>query len=462
MDEGEAVATRVVANMDPPVAIAGLSQCIRVFDPGIFEPTASTDDGLGRLRVRSAGSLECEVGGYVVHARTAEAWDAIVALLVALADDRPDAFHALMHGCRRLSNSTPEADGLDSLMLEPEQWLHDVARDRDRRRSRDGYLTASDARAFLQMARQPRSRESSPINTVAAACFRALDDAMGSAGVAAQPAGPAAESPSAPAVSASIEVVADLLAEAGLASARLGALPDPGSAGAAHVTPMEPLMEHVHDVDPLAYFARNRELAFLANALVAGCSVHARPFTTEEAWNAAIGICNVGLEVWPSRWPDATADAARAADIATTLPDAFLVDHDLVTAFDAGWRLLHEDVSMFAAGRLIAMLADLRSVDAVSQRDLDRLRRALERNHDASTPWQARDALDVLATFDMPTWASLLGLLSECPVLPAALTALLHGHAGSVSASAFAWFTTRTQIRRVHEFIERVPDLLRG
>ena len=81
-------------------------------------------------------------------------WDAIVALLVALDADHHDRFHAVMSGCRRLSNSTPEVDGLDDLLTEPEQRLHDVALDRESRRSQQGYSTAADARAFLLMARQ--------------------------------------------------------------------------------------------------------------------------------------------------------------------------------------------------------------------------------------------------------------------------------------------------------------------
>ena len=50
---------------------------------------------------------------------------------------------------------------------------------------------------------------------------------------------------------------------------------------------------------------------------------------------------------------------ASTADAGATLPDAFLVDHDLVTAFEVGWAVLHEDVSMFVAEQLIVTLTDL-------------------------------------------------------------------------------------------------------
>ncbi len=489
MDGGEASAARVVAAIDRSLAIAGLSRYVRVFDPGALPSVASIDDDLDGLEVTPSVSLECEVGGYLVRARTAHAWDAIVGLLVTLADAQPDAFAALMQGCRRLSDSTPEADGFHALMLEPDQLRHDVSVDREQRRSQQGYLTAGDARAFLQMARharRPARHGSSPVNAIAAAYFRSLDDApgrplgtpsrrsgrQGSAGQRERPADHKERRRGVPVdrqEQESMDAVVDLLAEAGVAFARPRALlasgkgapslgPEPGDA--AGVAPLQPLMEYVHGTNQGASFARSRELAFLANALLAGCSVQGRPFTVEEARDAAVGICNLGLEVWPARWPATGLDSAQVDTPAAALPDAFLTDHDLVTAFEAGWSLLHEDVSMFVAERLIATLAGIRSIDVASQRDLHVLRRELERNRQAGTPWKAREALDAIAILDLPTWACVAGLLSECPVLPAALTAILGGHARSVSADAFVCFTTRGQIHQVHQFGARIRDLL--
>ncbi len=73
---------------------------------------------------------------------------------------------------------------------------------------------------------------------------------------------------------------------------------------------------------------------------------------------------------------------------------------------------------MFVAEHLIVTLTDLRCVDAEIHDGLDAPRRQLVRQRDAGTPWRARNALDVLAILDMPAWASLLGLLDECPCCP--------------------------------------------
>jgi hypothetical protein len=290
------------------------------------------------------------------------------------------------------------------------------------------------------MARQPR-RDAASTNPIAAAYFRALDATIESAAADARVELSAREPAMEPEVADSISVVADLLAEAGITAARPRALLGPASTEAASVIPIHPLMEYVHDSDDVAYVARSRELGFLANALIAGCSVQDRPFTRQEAWDAAIGICNLGLEV-------------------PGLPESYLVEHDLVTAFEAGWKLLYQHVSVFVTDRLIGTLADVRSVDSEMLRDLHLLRRELERNRDAGTPWRVRERLEVIAILDMPTWACLNGLLGECPVVPAALEAILGKHARSISPTAFECFSTARQIRRVREFVDRLGDIL--
>ncbi len=250
------------------------------------------------------------MGGYIVRARRADAWDAIVTLLVALDAEHGNYFHAVMQGCRRLSNSMPEIDGLDDLLLAPEQHLHDVAIERERRRSQQGYATPADARAFLQMARQPaHARSGASVTGVdeGQSDRRGILSSGGrSTGVSASTS-PASRSTDvhvdATDVPESIAAVIDLLTEAGMMPERPRALlaaadTDPQTA---RLTRLRQLMEYARDRNEAAYFTRHRELAFLANTLLAGCSVQSRPFTPQEASDAAASICNLGLEYWPAR-----------------------------------------------------------------------------------------------------------------------------------------------------------------
>ena len=159
VDTGDSVAARTVAALDQQVVIAGLSRYLRVFDPGTFEPTAQSDDEpMDRhemMNSETSGDVpECEVGGYLVRARRTDAWDAIVTLLVALETEHHHDFHAVMQGCRRLSNSRPEIDGLDDLLMAPEQHLHESrsnGSDGDR-----GTATRHRPTRVPRMARQPQ------------------------------------------------------------------------------------------------------------------------------------------------------------------------------------------------------------------------------------------------------------------------------------------------------------------
>jgi hypothetical protein len=479
VDTGDSVAARTVAALDKHLVILGLSRYLRVFDPGTFEPTESSDDEPmdrnDKMNSETGGHvLESEVGGYLVRALRTDAWDAIVTLLNTLETEQNEYFRAVMQGCRRLSNSRPEIDGLDDLLMAPEQQLHDVAIERERRRSRQGYATAADARAFLQMARQPQTMPRTPnasastptapiaINPIATAYFRAVEEQEEEEPAFAK--APAGQGRGDDEIIASVDAVIELLAEAGMMPERPRALLEAADEDprAARLPILRRLMQFMLHHDEAVYLTRSHELAFLANTLLAGSSVQSRPFTPQEASDAAACICNLGLECWPARWTGATshgASSSRELDTAVP-PDAFLVDHDLVTAFEAGWLVLYQDVSLFVTDQLMSTLAKLHCVDVETRQGLRALRRTLQKERKAGTPWLARDAADVLAVLDTTAWISVLGLLDECPILPAALTAVLERRTTSVSPTAFEFISTTAQLGDIRLFMRTLPGVL--
>jgi hypothetical protein len=336
------------------------------------------------------------------------------------------------------------------------------------------------------MARQPRPAPRMPdasapgaINPIATAYFRAAEEEPDATPEAAS----AGAGHSAPRLdarnvaarvdvdsAASIDAVIELLAEAGLVPERPRALleaadEDPRSA---RLQVLRALMTFLLHHDETVYLARSRELAFLANTLLAGCSVQSRPFTPREASDAAACICNLGLECWPARWPGATSQRASPPgepprDPGTAMaPDGLLVEHDLVSAFEVGWSVLYEDVSLFVADQLVATLADLDCADADSRHGIRALRRTLAEQREAGTPWLARGAADVLAMHDTIAWISVLGLLDECPILPEALTAVLERRTTAVSPTAFEFISTAAQIADVRLFMRALPGVLSG
>jgi hypothetical protein len=463
VESGASVAAQIVAQMDVDLVIAGLAPHARVFDRAAL--SAVIDEQVVADVHAARDGFGCDLGGYLVVARRTESWDAIVAVLVCLEEEHVDCFHRVMRGCRSLSNSRPEIDGLDDLLTDPEQVMFDLAFDREQRRDRRGYVTPAQAGAFLQMARQLRLGHDAapPHNPVAREYFRAIETTTAAVAPIEASRVPAPDLPAAVEGSAdAVAAVVDVLLEAGILIQPPRALLDGPQAQVPRLARIQAHLQFARDCDDAAYSMRHQELAFLANSIVAGCAIQARPFTAQEASDAAVAVCNLGLENWPRHWLAADAPrGAMVADAETALPENFLVSHDLVSVFQVGWTVLHEEVCRDAAERLIKVVSRLRSRDLETQMGLDQLRLELARHWRAGAPWRARDALDVIAILDMPAWAALLGLIDECPVMHAAIGASLSSRARTISASAFEFISENAQIVAIREFMDSLPEILR-
>jgi hypothetical protein len=350
-----------------------------------------------------------------------------------------------------LSNSGFELDGLHDLFADRDQVMFDLALHREGRRQKQGYLPPAQARAFLQMSRklQLESDAMPPPNQIATAYFKGLGETKAGDPTSLDPLPAGSDTPSGPAAEA-FSAVVDVLVEAGILTPPR-ALLSGSKLRETRLGLIQSLMQFLLDRDPASYSRRNEELTYLANSLMAGCSCQARPFTAQQASDAAIAVCNLGLENWPLHWLTAQA---------TVLPDDFLVCHDLVTVFQIGWTILHDKVVLYAAKQLIESLTALRCDDREIQRGLDALRIKMTRHWKTGEPWRARSALEVIAILDMPAWASLLGLIDECPVIHAGMGAAQGLSKHSISPSAFDFISENRQIASVRDFMQSLPEIL--
>ncbi len=464
LESGATVAARTLAAIDAGVVMAAFAQYVRVFDPAavVLSPSRDDDDVVSTT---PNADFSCDIGGYRVVARRHDAWDATVAILNGLDADHHDYFHRVMKGCRSLSNSSREVDGLDHLLTEADQVMFDRAVERERRRERQGYVTPAQAGAFLQMSRTlPRGRDSTPPpgNPIASAYFRAIDW-TGEPDVNSESGGEATSgtSPTERDPAAAAAAVVDVLVDAGVLPHRPRALLEGAQGRPPRLARIQARLEFARERDEATYSLRNQELGYLANVLVAGCSIQARPFTTQEAFEAAFAVCNLGLENWPPHWLAAQSTGGAVTDAGTELPNDFLVHQDLVGVFQVGWTILHEDVCAFAAARLIAVLRGLRCDDRELQAELKGLVRDLTRQSHAGVPWRARESFDVMAILDMTAWAALLGLIDECPTIHAGLAASGASRVRSVSSTAFEFVSENSQIVSVRAFMASLPERLR-
>jgi hypothetical protein len=453
VEYGAGVAAEKLAGLDPDLVVTAFAQHVCVFDRAAVSPSIA--DGEEGPENRSLGArTSCEIGPYLVEAKRADSWDAIVELLLFAETERADFFHRLMAGCRDLSNGGYEVDGLDDLLARGEQEMFDVAIDRERRRDAQGYVAPGQARAFLQSARQLHLADATrpPASIIAGAYFRAVDhEPLADEGVnhllmsLLPPAAPTQETARA------MAAVMDLLAEGGVLQQPPRALIAGSQEQAPGLGLLQAHLQFAREAGDAVYASRIGEFAFLANTVRAGCSVQGRPFTEQEASDAVAAVCNLGLENWPAAWRRGTI-----------LADEFLVTQDLISVFQVGWTVLHDEVSMYAAGQLIDVLLDVQCGDREGQRDLDDLRLQLTRYLRAGTPWLAHDAMDAIMLLDMSAWAALRGLIAECPVIHGAMHSAPGSQVRSVSASSFEFISENRQIAAVRRFIESLPQALRA
>jgi hypothetical protein len=187
--------------------------------------------------------------------------------------------------------------------------------------------------------------------------------------------------------------------------------------------------------------------------------------TAQEASDAAVAVCNLGLERWPSHWNASPSRSRRSVAAAVSpgdgLPDDFLVRQNLVRVFEVGWSVLHGEVCVHAAERLREVLAGLKVDDGELRRGVTTLRRELSRGLREGAPWRARDAIDVIAGLDMVAWSGLLGLIDQHPVMSAAIRASVERWTRPVGASDFEFISEPGQIALVLQFLDALPESLR-
>jgi hypothetical protein len=444
LDAGPEVAADKLAAIAPDMVIAGLARHARVVDLSSVTAFVTLDGELSGGR-DEGDARTCEIGGYRLSARRDDAWDANVEVLLTLETAHPQAFDHLMTGCRALSSSRPEESGMHDLLDDPEQAMFDLAFERERRRERQGYVAPEQARAFLDMARRSAGdRTGSASNPMARAYFQALADLDGEHADESGGAGEtdASETDASP---ADVAAVVDVLMESGVLDPPPRALLTGTMAATTRLAHIHEALRVVVERDAGAYARRSGELGYLANTLVAGCALQGRPFTPQEATDAVLAVCNLGLENWP-----------------VTHADDVLVAEDLVGIFQVGWRTLHEKVGMPAARRLVEVLSRLRPRDRDLQIGLHQLRVDLERYVDAGTPWHARRRLEMIASLDLLAWAGLVGLIDECPVIHAAVRAASGPKPLSVRPADFDFVSGNADVACAEAFLAALPETLGG
>nr|AGS77292.1 hypothetical protein [Myxococcus fulvus] len=412
----------------------------------------SDDDDLTDKALESC--LYEEFAEYQVIAKDHQSWDAILAVLIELDKNSHDFMTRMLDRCCYASTEYIEDNGGLYNVLSSEDMLEaDVAAEREDRREQEGYVAPSSATSFLNLARVTPTEQlaaSQARDHITQSYFRAVE--------APRRAGPKKDAQAlprgAPGQSAQSEKVVLFLQQLREAEVLEEPRQNPLlAAGEQQVVRAEPLSKHaiaaLRERNLTAYLERLKELSYLANVLMSGCSFGGRVFRPLEAADAAVAVCNLGLERFLQE------DAGAAVSEMTVEQAAELLERqDLVKLFQVGWSILHQDVLLFTARSLQDLLTRMASGlrDAQKVKELTRMAATLKADINAGKPWQSRGRLDGLGLIlDRSTLLSLKALLSEYPFLPRAIA---DGAVDTKKREARFIFTAK--------HIQAVQDYLKG
>jgi Family of unknown function (DUF6178) len=298
VEQGTAFAARTLAELDPDLLTLALCGVVLVIDIDALAQQlswAGSDDDKDLLEQALERGLYHEFEQYRVIARDAQAWDAVLCVLCEWNELDFATFESALARCCAVSIDYIEDNGGLYDVLEGEELAQqDAAAERAERRAADGYLAASDARAFLRLARDTPGAEllaQRASDAITRAYFRAL------APVSAMQAAsrPAPRMLGASATGASeLEQLLAVLGEEQLAprlpAAATGTAPQLGAA-----------LRQLAASRPELHSLRLQEAAYLANVVLSGLGHGTPGLRPAEAAEAALWLCELGAQQRPGR-----------------------------------------------------------------------------------------------------------------------------------------------------------------
>jgi hypothetical protein len=403
LEAGDDLAARKLAELDEDLLTLALCKRILVIDIDALAVIMSESERSSEADLTDKALESClyhELEEYRLIARDEERWDSILSALLALDKEHHELMRRLLDRCCAISTEHIEDNGgLYHVLTSGEMLESDLGAEREDRREREGFVAPSSAASFLSLARVTARRElvgSTAADPVSRAHLRRV-----------QPRRPAVQQPERDEPEAAGLV--RLLREADV-------LPEPHALAlleapaASRARLMQQAIARLREQDPVLYAERLRELAYLANVLLAGCGLEGRRFRAVEAAEAVVATCSLGLD----HLLEAEPAARREAEVAERAAARVSAD-GAVKLFGIGWNILHHDLALRAARALLDALGRSQAEPAVA-RKLAAVSSALSAAVASGKVWLARGKLGLLAgTYDPPTLAALGAALDECP-----------------------------------------------
>lgn len=295
LEAGDAFTAERVTSLPDDLVRAAVHAFVMVLDLDAIAVEVQDREDLGPANDALEAARTEELDGYLLVIKRHDGWDAVWSTLLALSAQHHRYLERLLARLCEADMEIVDEHGLYDVLTSEEMLAEDASAEREERRARLGFVSLSDARAFLALA---ESGEGDPDvrDAVTAAWLRRVDRRTARA----------------------VEPATDLesvLREEGVAS-RAPQLPASRSGALDPVSRLRIAMESLAARTPAVHDARMEELAFLANVLSAGLRIEERRVRSIEAVELALEACAQGLARRSSR-PEDDVDvlAARSLDL---------------------------------------------------------------------------------------------------------------------------------------------------
>lgn len=438
LEVGEDFTAGALAAVPDEDLLLYLSKVVRVTTHEMWGFERSTEiEDLDRIYAPS--HHESAYGPFVATAIGDEHWEAVRAALDALWRHDPER---VLHLFGQLS--------ADESMLAPQEEREsandDFAAARESARERRGHVTATGARAFLAFGDARSMDELVALRAVDLETRRHLaviDQSVPASAPGSPPAGAVlrlthAEHPdhvdTDRAGAAAVEHIRGRLEEAGL----LDAPPQQELLTHCRTRHRLPLAEAMAHLPGEALDARARELAYLANVLLAGVALNDTAMSAAQARGAALALCNLGFETLVQR-----QEEPRLGDPEPGLVRLFLAGR--VALRDIPVRVVQAFACALERLKAVSLLPAPEWLVAEAQSAFDDLREAVAR-HDLAA---ARDALTLMSFFfDTRSCHGAVSLMDEIPRLARS------GHAGG--KAPLVWIESLADLLAVAELLDGI------
>lgn len=313
LEAGDEAAAKRVTELSEDFVVHALSRIMLVFDVDSLAERLRSNDPSAEAADRALENTYTEqIDHYFLVSRVETGWDAAFALVVALDRLHRDALIQILDRCVAVARGyMDDLDALSHVLSTSESLAEDVEGDRQKRRARLGYVDPLDARSFLALARlTPDEQPDDPPTEER--------DAISRAYIADQP----APKPLAIDRGDSAELreqlaIASMDAETshGISAEVVG-----GGGGGGEPESIVAALQLLASDDPACFDERMRELAYLANVLLAGARVDGHRLRPAEATDVSVQTVALGAALIVSEQsPGQTPEAAGADDLRTVL-----------------------------------------------------------------------------------------------------------------------------------------------